>query len=180
MADQKNVVEEEEQGLKWEPCKQNMSTKIKVLFVCLRNICRSPAAEILFFKNLKKLKKETYFELDSCGIGGWHEGEMADIRIRKTALLCGLDIKHIARKIRSEDFKNYDYLLAMDYQNIVDLKSIRGCIERKIFLLSDLSIDYKSQIIPDPYFGDMKGFENVFNLLDKVTEQVANTILLKH
>lgn len=157
-----------------------MENKIKVLFVCLGNICRSPAAEILFESHINRLGKSSLFNLDSCGTGGWHQGEMADKRMRQTAEANGLKITHRARQIVLDDFIEYDFILAMDDQNMKDLLSMNQQMAHKVFLLSDLSEDYLSQNIPDPYFGDMKGFENVFNLLDKVTSQVANTILYKH
>jgi protein-tyrosine phosphatase len=175
---QRNVAEAEVQELKWAQCK--MDEKIKVLFVCLGNICRSPAAEILFEHQLKLLGKESLFYLDSCGTGGWHQGEKADKRMRETSEANGLSIIHRARQILPEDFSNFDYILAMDDQNRKDLIAMNEAASKKILLLSDLSEDYISQNIPDPYFGDMKGFENVFNLLNKVTSQVANTILHKH
>ena len=176
MVVQRNVAGEEVQELKWAQCKM----EIKVLFVCLGNICRSPAAEILFEHHLKLLGKESLFYLDSCGTGGWHQGEKADKRMRQTAEANGLTIIHKARQILQEDFSKFDYILAMDDQNLKDLIAMNEAARKKIFLLSDLSEDYLSQNIPDPYFGDMKGFENVFNLLNKVTSQVANTILHKH
>jgi len=157
-----------------------MEEKIKVLFVCLGNICRSPVAEILFEHHLKLLGKASFFYLDSCGTGGWHQGELADKRMRQTAEANGLSITHRARQILEEDFSKFDYILSMDDQNMRDLLTMNEAGSKKIFLLSDLSEDYISQNIPDPYFGDMKGFENVFTLLNKVTSQVANTILYKH
>lgn len=157
-----------------------MKAKINVLFVCLGNICRSPAAEILFEKHISRLEKTSLFHLDSCGTGGWHQGEMADKRMRQTAESNGLKITHRARQIVADDFLKFDYILAMDEQNLKDLRAMNEEANSKILLLSDLSVDYTSQNIPDPYFGDMKGFENVFNLLDKVTSQVADTILYKH
>ena len=176
MVVQRNVAGEEVQELKWAQCKM----EIKVLFVCLGNICRSPAAEILFEHHLKQLGRESFFYLDSCGTGGWHQGEKADKRMRQTVEANGLAITHRARQILEDDFSNFDYILAMDDQNLKDLIAMNEAARKKIFLLSDLSEDYISQNIPDPYFGDMKGFENVFNLLNKVTSQVANTILHKH
>lgn len=157
-----------------------MKGKINVLFVCLGNICRSPAAEILFEYHINRLGKASLFHLDSCGTGAWHQGEMADKRMRKTAESNGLKIIHRARQIVPNDFLKYDFILAMDEQNLKDLRSMNEQMVNKIFLLTDLTDDYLTQNIPDPYFGDMKGFKNVFNLLDKVTCQVANTILYKH
>lgn len=157
-----------------------MANKIKVLFICLGNICRSPAAEILFAQKIQLLGMQEFFEIDSCGIGNWHKGEMADERMRQTASENGLDIKHLARQITLEDFKYFDYLLVMDYQNLKDVKDLCNQHQEKIFLISDFTQDYLTAIIPDPYFDSMKGFKNVFNLLDKVTLQVANTIIYKH
>ena len=100
--------------------------------------------------------------------------------MRQTAEANGLSITHRARQILKEDFIKFDYILAMDDQNLKDLLALSEGPYKKISLLTDLSDDYLTQNIPDPYFGDMKGFENVFSLLNKVTSQVANTILHKH
>lgn len=170
--------EEEVQGLRWALCK--IMDKINVLFVCLGNICRSPAAEILFQSHINKLGKTSMFNLDSCGTGGWHAGEKADKRMRQIAETNGLLISHRARQIEPNDFLKFDYILAMDQQNLKDLKALNSQNNSNIYLIGDLTNDFLSQNIPDPYFGDMKGFENVFSLLNKVTSQVANTILYKH
>ncbi len=157
-----------------------MSEKIKVLFVCLGNICRSPAAETLFAHHIASRSKDHLFEVDSCGTGGWHAGEKADDRMCKTANGHQLEITHRARQIKMEDFVNFDYLLVMDYQNLADVKALNEEMSHKVAMITDYSRDFTAQIIPDPYFGDMEGFENVFTLLKKVTGQVADTIIHKH
>ncbi len=157
-----------------------MSEKIKVLFVCLGNICRSPAAEALFAHHIKLAGIGDYFEIDSCGTGGWHAGELADERMRNTATNRGIEITHLARQLTSIDFEYFDYLLVMDHQNLADLKAISEQKQKNFYLITDFTQDFLSQIIPDPYFGDIKGFEKVFTLLDKVTNQVANTIFHQH
>ncbi len=165
--------------MKWEQCKR-MSEKISVLFICLGNICRSPLAESLFAHHVRSLGKEELFEIDSCGTGNWHQGESADSRVLKLAEKYNLEISHTARQIVQEDFTIYDYLLVMDYQNLLDVKSLNSELSHKVALITDYSKDFTAQIIQDPYFGDIQGFENVYKLLDKVTSQVANTIILQH
>lgn len=164
---------------KWGQC-DKMSEKIRVLFICLGNICRSPAAETLFAHHVASRSMDDLFEIDSCGTGGWHAGERADERMRSTAIRHNLEITHRARQIKSEDFEIYDYLLVMDYQNLADVKALNQKMSHKVAMITDYSRDFTAQIIPDPYFGDMEGFENVFTLLKKVTGQVADTIIHKH
>lgn len=157
-----------------------MPEKIKVLFICLGNICRSPLAEALFENHVRILGKEHLFEIDSCGTGGWHQGEPADKRMIKTAESHQISITHKARQILDTDFEYFDYLMVMDHQNLSDVKSINSDFGHKAVLITDFTEDFQSQIIPDPYFGDIHGFETVFRLLEEVTGQVANTIINQH
>lgn len=152
----------------------------KVLFICLGNICRSPMAETLFNHHLKQAGKTADFIVDSCGTGGWHAGEKADQRMRQTAEKHGLSITHRARQIQDEDIEQFDYLLVMDQQNLRDVNDRFVNTQKKVSLITDLTQSFHGKIIPDPYFGDMRGFEEVFQLLNNVTRELADQIIHQH
>ena len=153
---------------------------MKVLFICLGNICRSPMAEGLFLHHLEQLNVSQKFRVDSCGTGGWHSGELADSRMLKTALENGIKLTHRARQLRLEDIHDFDYLLVMDRRNLEDVRAMFPEHAGKIKMITDLSPAYKNQEIPDPYFDNIKKFDEVFELLNQVTLQVAHHIIKKH
>ncbi len=149
--------------------------KIQVLFVCLGNICRSPLAEHLFKKHLKQKDIFQYFHVESCGTGGWHQGENADIRTLKNATKNGLNFNHSARQIKPSDEETFHYVLAMDNQNIIDIKKVFN-YSKNVFLLSEFSQEFYNKPIPDPYYGNEKDFDEVFHLLNKTTLELANKL----
>ncbi len=150
-----------------------------ILFVCLGNICRSPAAEAIFLHKLEQLKIIDEFYVDSAGTGGWHVGSLADSRMRDAASNRGIDIKSKARKISFDDFNKFDLILTMDNSNLRDVES----------LSKDLGTEFKAEIkplleyaihsdlieVPDPYYGGDKGFDKVLDLLEDAIEG-----LIKH
>ena len=153
--------------------------KIRVLFVCLGNICRSPAAEGVFREIVNENTDTERFEIDSAGTGGWHCGELPDSRMRLHARQRGLNLTHTCRKVSVSDFDDFDLIIGMDAQNVSDLRRLAPSIEasRKIVLMGDfidevLHYDY----VPDPYYEGSEGFELVLDLLQNGCQNLYNIL----
>ena len=153
----------------------------KILFVCLGNICRSPAAEGIFKKKIKERDLENLFVVDSAGTGGWHVGNLADRRMREAALSRGIELTSRSRKIDHNDLYEFDHILVMDKDNLNAVKSLikdnTYPINSKIKLI--LSYSKKSQLdeVPDPYYGGQNGFENVLDLLDDAIDELIDSLI---
>ena len=153
----------------------------KILFVCLGNICRSPAAEGIFKKKIKDRDLENLFVVDSAGTGGWHVGNLADRRMREAALSRGIELTSRSRKIDHNDLYEFDHILVMDKDNLNAVKSLikdnTYPINSKIKLI--LSYSKKSQLdeVPDPYYGGQNGFENVLDLLDDAIDELIDSLI---
>ena len=136
----------------------------KILFVCLGNICRSPAGEAV----MKSLDVQGLFQIDSAGTNGFHNGERADARMRAAAQRRGIDITSISRQITPADLEQFDYILTMDnsnYANTVILNpEYEGRVHKFCQYLDGEFAHYDE--VPDPYFGGDDGFELVLDLLD--------------
>tara|TARA_B100000945_G_scaffold313402_1_gene309456 strand:+ start:821 stop:1294 length:474 start_codon:yes stop_codon:yes gene_type:complete len=144
--------------------------KISVLFVCLGNICRSPAAEAIFLDLVKKKGLAEVFIVDSAGTGSWHIGKKADTRMRIAAERRDINILGRARQINIKDFDNFNYILAMDnsnFKNINDLKNRKSSSNfASIKKIQDFRSVFEDQEVPDPYFGGDDGFDNVLDILE--------------
>ena len=153
----------------------------KILFVCLGNICRSPAAEGIFKKKIKDRELENLFVVDSAGTGGWHVGNLADRRMREAALSRGIELTSRSRKIDHNDLYEFDHILVMDKDNLNAVKSLikdnTYPINSKIKLI--LSYSKKSQLdeVPVPYYGGQNGFENVLDLLDDAIDELIDSLI---
>ena len=151
--------------------------KIKVLFVCLGNICRSPLAEAIFKDKLKKRKLEHLFEVDSCGTANYHIGDSPDSRTIANARKNGVAINHCGRQFTSNDLNDFDFILAMDrsnHQNILRLLKDKSHAD-KVMLMRKFDTVDNGEEVPDPYYGGEKHFQEVFDILDRSTEN-----FLKH
>lgn len=143
--------------------------KQRILFVCLGNICRSPAAEAMMQMLVERNGLADRVVLDSAGTYGGHSGERSDARMRRAAAARGIDITHRARQVREEDFERFDMIIAMDdnnYEALFRLAPDREAQQRiyrfREFLRHNLSWSY----IPDPYYEGHEGFELVLDLLE--------------
>ncbi|QOR74105.1 low molecular weight phosphotyrosine protein phosphatase [Cruoricaptor ignavus] len=142
---------------------------MKILMVCLGNICRSPLAEGL----LKKKVPES-FEVDSAGTSGQHEGENPDKRSVETAQKYGLDIsQQKSRPIKASDFEYFDRIYCMDKNNFRDVLALAENDEQR----EKVSLIVADGEVPDPYFGGMEGFEKVYAQLDEATDKIAAELL---
>jgi len=160
----------------------SQSTKVKVLFVCMGNICRSPTAQGVFRYLVAEAGLEARIEIDSAGTHGYHVGEPPDERATETALARGVDIGDLrARRAEPEDFLYYDYILAMDQDNYHSLARIcpRG-MERKLLLLMDYAPDLRRREVPDPYYGGQQGFDQVFDLVEAAARGLLADITRRH
>lgn len=142
--------------------------KYKVLFVCLGNICRSPAGEGIFKDLVKKEKLEHLIEVDSAGTSGWHNGELPDPRMRQHGAKRGYKFDSLSRKFIAEDFDNFDIILAMDDSNYSNILALAPDLDarKKVYKMIDFSQKYSHDHIPDPYYMGMSGFELVLDLLE--------------
>jgi len=153
----------------------------KILFVCLGNICRSPAAEGVFKQKIKERDLENLFIVDSAGTGGWHVGNLADPRMRETALLRGIELTSKSRKIEESDLYEFDHILVMDNDNLYTVKSLikdqSYSLYSKIELILSYSQDSALEEVPDPYYGGQDGFDKVLDLLDEAIDGLIDSLM---
>lgn len=144
------------------------SRKYRILFVCLGNICRSPAAEAVMRKLVKEAGLDDWIEIDSAGIIGYHEGERADARMRAHAVRRGYCLDSVSRPVRSWDFHDFDWIIGMDDRNIDELKRMAPDLESidKIRQMTEFSKNKLYDYVPDPYYSGAEGFELVLDLLE--------------
>lgn len=140
----------------------------KLLFVCLGNICRSPAAQGIMERLIAEERMENRISVDSAGTYGGHQGELPDARMRAHASRRGLTLTHRSRKVRPDDFESFDFIVAMDDRNYQDLMNLAPDLESqdKIFRMTDFCDKPVFDHIPDPYYTGAEGFELVLDMLE--------------
>ncbi len=145
---------------------------IRVLFVCLGNICRSPTAQGLVASALEEAGLAGHVEVDSAGTHAYHVGEPPDPRAQAAAARRGVDLAPLrARRVEAADFERFDYILAMDRENLAHLQSI--CppgAEDKLRLFMSFAPDMGLDEVPDPYYGASAGFDRVLDLIEAAAE----------
>ncbi len=151
---------------------------VKVLFVCLGNICRSPTAEGVFRKLVREEKLEHLFEIDSAGTHAYHIGEPPDERAQAACARRGIDISRVSgRKAGAADIEKFDYVLAMDRENYEDLRDI--CPpgqEGRIRLFMEFAANRPEEEVPDPYFGGVSGFDRVLDMIEDAARGLLEDI----
>lgn len=144
--------------------------KVRVLFVCLGNICRSPAAEGAFQQLIESQSLQNKFEIDSCGTSQYHIGSLPDPRTREVAKKRGIILKHKARQFRNSDFDTFDFILAMDQKNLDDIlqRTPLDAHSKKVSLFAKFaSVPGETLLeVPDPYYGTLEDFESVQDLVE--------------
>ena len=138
---------------------------VRILFVCMGNICRSPAAEAVFIQRLEEAGIAERFRIDSAGTGGWHAGDQADPRSRAEGDRRGYRLDTPARQIEAADFDRFDLLICMDLENAAVLID-RGAPDDKVRLLLEWHPEEHLQEVPDPYYGGEDGFSHMYDLIE--------------
>jgi protein-tyrosine phosphatase len=159
---------------------------VRLLFVCLGNICRSPTAEGVMRTVLERRGMAAEIEVDSAGTGAWHVGSAPDRRAHAAAGARGVTLEGAARQVRPGDFEDFDLILAMDRSNLEDLRALAPdeAGRAKVRLLREFDPSARSEAaaggstldVPDPYYGAEDGFEQVFELVEAACEGLLEEI----
>jgi protein-tyrosine phosphatase len=157
-------------------------SKIKVLFVCMGNICRSPTAEGVFRYYVSEAGQADNIIVDSAGTHDYHIGSSPDRRAQQAALQRGYDLSGLrGRQVGKMDFHEFDYILAMDKENLANLIQICPPQEQhKLKLFMEFSKEFSEREVPDPYYGGNQGFENVLNMVEDAASNLLKEILARN
>ena len=152
----------------------------KLLFVCLGNICRSPAAEGVFLHLLNERGLSDSFVVDSAGTGGWHTGNPADQRMQAAAARRGIQLPSRARQISLDDLSEFDLILTMDNANLAAVQSLVREAGRRATATVRPMLSYAQRFseaeVPDPYYGGESGFEHVLDLLEDACSNLLDEL----
>ena len=153
--------------------------KHTVLFICLGNICRSPAGEGIMKSLVEKAGLSDEFEIDSAGIGNWHVGQLPDSRMRKCGAEHGYDFNSHARQFKKSDFDRFDTIVVMDNDNYHAITSMASCQadKDKVVRMADFLTHHRQYTtVPDPYYGDYSDFELVITLLEDACQGLLQSL----
>jgi protein-tyrosine phosphatase len=155
------------------------ASMVSILFVCLGNICRSPAAEGVMNHLAKKITPSLELHVQSCGLGDWHKGQLPDERMRKTAKSRGIILTSRAQAFDQLFFDKFDYILAADHKVMYELHKWAKNPEHKakIILITKFSKTYKDKEIPDPYYLDQGHFELVMDMMEEACQRLLEHLM---
>ncbi len=159
-----------------------MNSTVEACFVCLGNICRSPLAQGVFETLVKKEGLQNRIIISSAGVGNWHVGDPPDSRMQQTAREHGIHLNSRARQFQGSDFKRMDMVLAMDHSNLSALEQMRPTSELhdKLFLFRSFDPEHNDNLeVPDPYYGGDKGFETVYQIVERTCPKVLDHLKTK-
>ena len=153
---------------------------VRVMFVCLGNICRSPTAHGVFRRMVEEAGLADRIEIASSGTGDWHIGKAPDRRAASAALARDIDIDDLrAQQVTASDLQDFDYVLAMDADNLASLQNLAQAAPNaraQVALFMSFSSDYLDQSVPDPYFGGEQGFEIVLDMIEDASKGLLSDI----
>jgi len=152
--------------------------KIRVLFVCMGNICRSPTAEGVFAALVQSENIDDRFEIDSAGTHAYHVGDAPDLRAQKAAKDRGVDLSKLrARKVIVGDYQDFDYLLVMDDDNYeIVMEFCPEEYKHKVKHFLEYAPHLETREVPDPYYGGSYGFERVLDMVEDASLGFLNTV----
>lgn len=155
---------------------------VRVLFVCMGNICRSPTAHAVFRQIAEEADLGGVVTVDSAGTHAYHVGEQPDERSQMTAVRRGIDMSDLrARRVVVDDFERFDYVLAMDQDNLQILESLCPPPQaHKLRLFMGFAPDWGAEEVPDPYYGGASGFERVFDMVEAAARGLLADIRQSH
>jgi protein-tyrosine phosphatase len=161
---------------------ENQKLPVKVLFVCMGNICRSPSAEAVMNTYIKREGLQDKIICDSAGTIAYHAGEPADARMQRHANKRDIHLTSISRQIKPIDFEDFDYIIGMDDSNLRDMKSFlpSASLVSKITKMTDYCSNKNPGYVPDPYYGGDEGFEQVLDLLEDACGGLLKKIRKEH
>lgn len=161
---------------------EGQAEMVKILFVCMGNICRSPTAHGVFRSLVESEGLAQAVSIDSAGTHAYHVGKAPDERAQETARSRGIDLSDlVARRVESEDFSRFDYVVAMDQDNYMALSEI--CPDQhvdKIHMFMDFAPNMRTREVPDPYYGGAAGFERVFDLVEAAAQGLLDEVRRRH
>lgn len=158
------------------------ASPVRVLFVCMGNICRSPAGENVFAHLLKQNGREEQISCDSAGTIGYHVGEAPDARMSQAGANRGIPFSGRSRKFTTSDFKNFDLILTMDEANLKDVlaQTDNPDDKKKVLPFCQFVKNFPDREVPDPYYGGSQGFEHVMDLMEDGCQNLLETIIETH
>lgn len=156
--------------------------KISVLFICMGNICRSPTAQGVFEALVQRSGLNQLVRIDSAGTHAYHVGNSPDTRSQQTALSRGIDLsKQRARQFQEADFQAFDYVLAMDLNNLQALQRFAQAQQHKnVRLFMEFASRWHEREVPDPYYGGSQGFERVLDMIEDASEGLLEHLVRNH